>query len=336
LFGTLCFVIFAGLPLLLHLGRPERALNIMFNPNFTSAMAGFGYVYITFLIAVIIEIWFVVRPEIIEIINNSSGWKRKIFILIALGQYHPISEKTKKIDFKVIKIITIIGLFLVFILDGYVGFIFGSVKSNPWWSIALTPVSFLLSAVVSGIAVVSLLYIVVWYKKTIPNTLIALRNMLLITFFLDIGLEYLDLLTRAYKGGEEWSIVAETIGRKLEITYIYGQLGIFSFLPIILLLGTFSIKKVKTMKTVLIISSVLLLVQVFLLRWNTVIGGQYFSKSHRGILENIQMPFLGREGVIAGLLLLILPIIMLYLINKIFPIFLKRESPNGSTSVVPD
>ena len=37
---ALAFLLFATLPLLTHLGHPERALNIMFTPNLTSAMAG--------------------------------------------------------------------------------------------------------------------------------------------------------------------------------------------------------------------------------------------------------------------------------------------------------
>jgi formate-dependent nitrite reductase membrane component NrfD len=41
-----------------------------------------------------------------------------------------------------------------------VGFIFGSVKANPWWSTPLMPVVFLFSAMVSGIAAVMVLYVV--------------------------------------------------------------------------------------------------------------------------------------------------------------------------------
>ena len=58
LISSFAFLLFATLPLLNHLGRPERAFNIMITPNFTSAMSGFGFVYLTYTAIVILEIWF--------------------------------------------------------------------------------------------------------------------------------------------------------------------------------------------------------------------------------------------------------------------------------------
>ena len=49
------FLLFAPLPLLIHLGHPERSLNIMVTSNFSSAMAGFGYIYTAYLILVALE-----------------------------------------------------------------------------------------------------------------------------------------------------------------------------------------------------------------------------------------------------------------------------------------
>jgi len=59
------FLLFAPLPLQIHLGRPERSLNILVTPNFSSAMAGFGYIYFAYLLLVILEIWFVMRSDFI-------------------------------------------------------------------------------------------------------------------------------------------------------------------------------------------------------------------------------------------------------------------------------
>ncbi|NIM47934.1 MAG: polysulfide reductase, partial [Gemmatimonadales bacterium] len=51
-----------------------------------------------------------------------------------------------------VKILASVGIPSAFILHGYVGFIFGSLKANPWWSTPLMPIIFLLSAIVSGMA----------------------------------------------------------------------------------------------------------------------------------------------------------------------------------------
>jgi formate-dependent nitrite reductase membrane component NrfD len=65
--------------------------------------------------------------------------------------------------------VTVIGIPSAFLLHGYVGFIFGSVKANPWWSTPLMPVVFLFSAMVSGIAAVMVLYVVSMKLRKRPS-----------------------------------------------------------------------------------------------------------------------------------------------------------------------
>ena len=64
LVASLAFLLFATVPLLNHLGRPERAFNIMISPNFTSAMSGFGFVYMTYMLIVVLEVWLLVCAAI--------------------------------------------------------------------------------------------------------------------------------------------------------------------------------------------------------------------------------------------------------------------------------
>ena len=45
LLTALSFLLVATMPLVTHLGRPERGIEIMFTPHLTSAMSGFGYIY---------------------------------------------------------------------------------------------------------------------------------------------------------------------------------------------------------------------------------------------------------------------------------------------------
>ena len=118
----------------------------------------FGFVYLWYLLGVlVVEIWLEYRRDIVEMAQSSTGLKKWLYRAMTLGSYN-ISERALRIDDKVGWIITIIGIPSAFLLHGYVGFIFGSVKANPWWSTPLMPVVFLFSAMVSGIAVVMLLY----------------------------------------------------------------------------------------------------------------------------------------------------------------------------------
>jgi len=85
LVGAFCFLLFACTPLLFHLGHPERAFNIMFTPKFTSAMSGFGYIYTFYLIIVLLEIWFVFRPDIVRFAGEKSGIMKAVYWVMALG-----------------------------------------------------------------------------------------------------------------------------------------------------------------------------------------------------------------------------------------------------------
>src|SRR5512147_2446783 len=160
LLTALAFLLVAPFPLLLHLGRPERFYEILLTPNVTSAMAMFGFVYAWYLMGVLLlEIWFEFRRDLVVLAQRSRAPLRWIYRLLSLFS-NDISEKALAFDKKAIKAITIIGIPSAFLLHGYVGFIFGSVKANPWWNSVLMPIVFLMSAIVSGIALVLLLYMV--------------------------------------------------------------------------------------------------------------------------------------------------------------------------------
>src|SRR3972149_9246921 len=62
---ALSFMLVAPLPLLGHLGRPERGILIFLTPNFTSAMAGFGYIWVFYHIVTLSENSLVFRPVIV-------------------------------------------------------------------------------------------------------------------------------------------------------------------------------------------------------------------------------------------------------------------------------
>ena len=129
-------------------------------------MAMFGYVYLWYLMAVLVfEIWLDYRRDIVLLSQSSKGLLRLLYKAMTLGSSN-ISPRALAIDERVGWTVTLIGIPSAFMLHGYVGFIFGSVKANPWWSSPLMPVVFIFSAMVSGIATVMLLYMfLTWARK---------------------------------------------------------------------------------------------------------------------------------------------------------------------------
>src|SRR5512141_3438474 len=85
LLTALAFLLVAPLPLQLHLGHPERSLEMYLTPHTQSAMAMFGFVYLWYLMAVLVlEIWFDYRRELVETWQASTGLKRTLYGALSL------------------------------------------------------------------------------------------------------------------------------------------------------------------------------------------------------------------------------------------------------------
>ncbi len=323
LVGAFAFLLFACTPLLFHLGHPERAFNIMFTPKFTSAMSGFGYIYSFYLILVFMEIWFVFRPEIVKRAQESTGILKVVYWVLALGSLD-VSEEALKVDHKFIAVLAAIGIPSACVLHGYVGFLFGSLKSNPWWSTPLMPVIFLLSAIVSGIAILIICYWIIMKFKKQPvdnDCLHSMYKFLWGFFIIDLTLESLEVLTLLYEAHEEWHIISRMLTEKLWFSYGFLQMGVCSIVPLVVL-GFVALKKmdVKLRNNLGLICSALILIQVLAMRWNVVIGGQLFSKSLRGLTSYVPT-VLGREGLLVALVLFAMPFLVMYVFNLLLPIF---------------
>ena len=319
---ALAFLIVAPLPLLAHLGHPEKSFEIFLTPNSSSAMAMFGFVYAWYLMAVLLlEIWFDYRKDLIIWASKEKGIRKWIYKIISLFS-KDISESALKFDKKSIKAVTLIGIPSAFILHGYVGFIFGSIKANPWWSSVLMPIVFLFSAIVSGIALVLLIYMVITplRKKEIDmKCLDKLASYLFYVMIVDFSLEILDFIHRSYEAEESIKIIAELVSGKLFISLIVIQLLIGMIIP----LGSIAAIKffklpAELRKSIYFVSALLVQVGIFTTRWNVVVGGQLFSKSFRG-LTAYKMTFFGLEGLLTSIGLLLLPILILYILFKILP-----------------
>jgi len=332
LLTALSFLLVAPLPLQLHLGRPERSLEMYLTPHTTSAMAMFGFVYLWYLMAVILlEIWLEFRKEIVLLSQSSTGAKRLLYKVLTLGSTN-ISEGALRVDDKVGWVITLIGIPSAFLLHGYVGFIFGSVKANPWWSSPLMPVVFIFSAMVSGIAVVLLLYMATTKMRRQPidmRCVDTIAQYLLYTFIIDFGLEMLDLIHRIYEADESFRSLDFMMHTKLFFSQVVLQIALGTLVPI-LVLGAIQIFHVpeKLRKIAYAVCGCLTIIGIFAMRWNVVIGGQLFSKSFLGY-TTYKLDLVSREGELIAAGLLILPFFILALLVKILPPWPKIEPASG-------
>lgn len=329
LLTALSFLLVAPLPLQLHLGHPERSFEMYLTPHRTSAMAMFGFVYLWYLMVVLLaEIWLDYRRDIVVFSQTARGWKRWIYRILTLGSSN-ISERALRIDDRVGWIITVVGIPSAFLLHGYVGFIFGSVKANPWWSSPLMPIVFLFSAMVSGIAVVMLLYMLLMrVRKQVCDMrcVDTIARYLLYTFMIDFSLEMLDLIQRIYEADESFRSLDFMVHTRLWTSQVLVQilLGTAAPIGILALTQLFKLRE-SARRKLYALAGVLTLTGILAMRWNVVIGGQLFSKSFLGY-TTYKMGFATREGLLTAILLALLPLGILSLLIKLLPPWFDKNS----------
>lgn len=338
LLKALAFGAFACTPLLLHLGHWERSFFIMIRPNLRSAMSGFGFIYTFYLTLLCVEIWFVFRESIVRRSHEAKTALGRIFYWILTLGVRDITDGTRKIDRVIIGVLAGIGIPAACILHGYVGFIFGSIKANAWWSTPLMPIIFLLSAVVSGTAMLLLLYLaagILRRKPADPDCVQALTRYLWGFLIIDVTLEILEIFTKFYEGREEWPMLQELMSGRLGISFIWVQFILGCSIPLVLLAIAVVLPVSHRLRMWLAsVSSLVILIQVLAMRWNVVIGGQLLSKSAVGFHDfELKHHLYGPEGLIAAVLVFLAPFVLLCILTKILPPF--TDKPGGEPGPAP-
>ncbi len=323
LIAAFSFGLFAAVPLLFHLGQPQRAFEIYFTPHLTSAMSIFGYIYTSYLILLMLEIWLIYRPYFIQQANSTTGLQRIIWYILTLGvtTYH---QESAKIDQKLILFLAGIGIPWAFVLHGYVGFVFGSVKAIAWWASPLQPVIFLLSAIVSGMAMLMVMYTFVKWRSKAPYDYPMVKKFIAFLwgiFILAFVLEILEVLFARYESGHHWAIIEPLLNGPLFGSYVITQVLVLSVIPVILL-GYVALSRIKEKKMLYLanLGSFMLVLQVLFMRFNVVVGGQLISKSERGFVD-YHWEIFGGEGVLVSATILAAPFVTFYLISRFIPIF---------------
>lgn len=340
----------APMPLLLHLQQPLRNHHVLMTPHFTSAIAAFGIVFLTYGMIVASELWFVYRGYFAATareLREKQGRtlpetiRMRLYSILVLGAWD-VSHQALEKDEKAVKILAALGIPVACFLHGYAGFIFGSVKANALWMTPLMPVIFICSAVVSGIALCILTYIATmelrkivtaWRRRENPaqpspeelggveaNVVGMTCRYLIMFLILAITLELLDLIFRGYTAVKSWDILRSVIYGKDFIAIFVLQYGLGNMVPFILfLLPRLTVRRA-------VAGTMLVLFGVFMMRWNVVIGGQAFSASFAGFMH-YHLPVVPhdletfKEGLFGALAVGTVPFILFWLLSRIFPVF---------------
>ncbi len=174
---------------------------------------------------------------------------------------------------KLTKRFGLIGIPLAMSVHGYTGFILALGKAYALWNTALMPLYFLMSAMVSGIALMVLVVMirsVVHRDKVDHDLTITLGKMLAYTILVDLFFVLSDILVL---------LTADTEARESALLLLQGsfrpyfvgvELILGSLIPVVLLLVPPTGRRLVPVA----VASVLAMVGVFAMRYVMVIGGQ--------------------------------------------------------------
>ena len=268
LFTAVVTLLMALLSISADLGHTFRAWHVLVYPNFTSPMAWMIWLYTAYFILVVLELWFVLRHDLV-VGAKAQGARATLYRILVFGSKDE-SEATDASDRQIVRILATIGVPLAIMFHGGVGSLFGVISSRPGWHGGLFPILFLVSALASGgaLLVVASAVFQDGLRKH-RETVLALGTLVLGLLLLDVLFQVSEALVGFY-GNEPDKI------ENLKLIYSGPYWGVFWFWQIgvgtLIPLSLLALPSRKDARMVAV-ASALIAVGFLAVRLNIVIPG---------------------------------------------------------------
>ncbi len=237
--ATLLLVV-APMFLLFHSGRPLRAWHLFVYLNGTSPISWGSFLLTIYPINCIIYGYFMFR-------GNA----------------------------RLTKVFGLIGIPLAIMVHGYTGFILSFAKAHALWRSSIMPILFLTSAMVSGVAMMILVTIIkdrFFSEKGEVNTevVFGLGRMLLWLLVFDLFLSFSDVAVHYFGEAESMEAARLLVFGAFAPTFVGIETVLGKLVPLVLVSSP-RMRKVAVYG----FASVLLMVGIFFMRYNVVLGGEH-------------------------------------------------------------
>lgn len=254
----------------LDMGRLDRFWHVLWYGNLTSVLAYEVRFYLVYMVILFAELYFSIRYDLV-LAAKGEGIKAKLAGILKLG-YADTSQESIRKDHRLLKILGIIGIpIAIFGVHGGTGTIFAVVKAQPYWNTAIFPVVFVISAMVSGTALVTAIYIIKSWAtgKKIELPLVkSLAGWMILFLMIDLGLQFFEIIVGAYGLEEhELATLATIFTSDFSWSYWGVQMGIGALLPIILFFHPKSRNSVPAM----LVAAVAVVIGILGVRFNIVV-----------------------------------------------------------------
>jgi Ni/Fe-hydrogenase subunit HybB-like protein len=234
------FLIMAPLALLVHVGQPFKAWHLFVHLNITSPITWGSFLLTLYPINCLIYGYFMFR----------ANWTMT-------------------------RLFGIIGIPLAIFVHGYTGFILALGKARALWNTALMPFLFLVSAMVSGIALMILISIVkdrFFSKEKIINRelVFGLGKFLAAMILVDLFLVLSDVLVLLVSHADAQEVAHLLLQGKFSVYFIWIENVLGKIIPALLIL----IPRLRNLATITV-ASILVVVGIFFMRYVVVLGGEF-------------------------------------------------------------
>jgi molybdopterin-containing oxidoreductase family membrane subunit len=236
LFTALVTLLMAMLSISFDIGHMERAWYVLHFPNFKSPMAWMIWLYAVYVAVLLAEIWFVLRRDLVAG-SEEPNWRGRLYRLLSLGS-RDTSETAVRHDRKAVQVLASLGVPIAIMFHGGVGALFGVVAARPHWHSGMFPILFLLSALVSGGALLMVAAAIFQHGlDRNRETVLALGQLVLYLLLLDVLFQVSEFLI-AFRGG----IPGHVAGLLLVVSGPYWwvfwawQILVGTLVPVLLLL----------------------------------------------------------------------------------------------------
>lgn len=234
------FLILAPAALLIHVGQPLKAWHLFVHLNITSPITWGSFLLTLYPINCLIYGWFMFKR------NN-----------------------------KMTRLFGTIGIPLAVFVHGYTGFILALGKARALWNTALMPFLFLVSAMVSGIALMIIISLIrdryfSKEKKVNRELIFGLGNLLAAMILIDLFLVLSDVLVLLVSHTEAQEAAHLLLKGKFSLLFIWVENVMGKVLPVLLLL----LPRLRNLTTITI-ASIMVIVGIFIMRYVVVLGGEF-------------------------------------------------------------
>ena len=277
--AALCLIM-GLLFVLADLGHPERFWMVYSNLAITSVLWFEVMFYGLYIIIILVELYFLMRTDLIAIRDRSSGITHRIWRILSLGSQR-LDPASKNRDMKIVKALGIIGIPTALAVHGGTGSVFAVVSAVPHWHTPLLPIVFITSALVSGAAL--LLFMRAFLVKPAPDEMQFLSGLgkltagLLAIDWVLVAFEFLVILYGHVPGA-----IAP-----LEEMFFFSNWWIFWIIQVGIgvLIPAYLILIHKKSRFSLGFAGLAIMTGISAVRWNIVVPGLSIPKIEGGVFD---------------------------------------------------